>query len=69
LRTEENNGKLSLKSETMVHFIDERLSVAVDSVFAVITEPDDSLRKTLIWCDSLEYYHDSSVVLVYRNVR
>ncbi len=68
-RHEENNGELSLKSKTMVHFIDEKLSIAVDSVFAVITEPSDSLQRTLIWCDSLEYYHDSSVVFVYRNVK
>jgi len=67
-RVDSSSSRLDLDSRFLHHFMNERISIAIDSVYAVLTPSDSTGPKLYIRCDSLEFYQDSNLVIAYGGV-
>ncbi len=66
--TDSSGSRIELWSKVLSHFTENKVSIAVDSVHAILYPEDSSSSPMDIVCDSLEFYEKENLVVLFGNV-
>ncbi|MBN1755474.1 LPS assembly protein LptD [bacterium] len=64
-----DSGRIHVSAQKMLYYMEEDKGVAVGNVQARMFEQGDSLNPLIIYCDSMEFFTRSDLVIAYNNVK